>query len=223
MLRIDVDTTTPAGSNNLCGATGDGSAAYGVPASNPYATGSDNCAEIWSAGLRNPWRFSFDRSTGDMLIGDVGQGPSNAREEVSLEPALALGGLNYGWRCREGFLLRNTSAPVCNAPPSFTDPILDYPHTESRCSITGGYRYRGPAPSLDGLYFFGDACGGRIMVATEDEGDWSFVTWSPSSIGGIRSFGEDTQGNVYVGTSSTVFLITGDTPDPDLIFGDGFE
>ncbi len=223
MLRIDVDATTPAGSNRLCAAAADGSAPYAIPPTNPYASTTSNCAETWAAGLRNPWRFSFDRQTDDLLIGDVGQNQGSGREEVTLYPAASAGGLNLGWRCREGFNTRSTGAPVCNAPPAFTDPIFEYlTGSESRCAITGGYRYRGPAPSLQGLYFYGDACGGRIMVATESTGNWTQQYFSPSSIGSIRTFGEDSEGNVYVGTSSTVFLLTGDVPT-DLIFENGFE
>jgi glucose/arabinose dehydrogenase len=220
MLRIDVDATTPAGSNNLCAATADGSAPYAVPANNPFAGDADHCGEIWAIGLRNPWRFSFDRRTGDMWIADVGQ---DTREEVNLEAAAAPGGLNYGWRCREGTFVRSTSAPVCNAPPALIDPVFDYARAGGRCSITGGYRYRGPAPGLDGLYFFGDFCQGRVLVASDSGNGWDFVTWSADSIGNIRTFGEDPAGNLYVGTSETVFLITGDTTDPDRIFADGFE
>ncbi len=223
MLRIDVDATTPAGSNRLCGAAANGSAPYAVPADNPYATTTSNCAEIWSAGLRNPFRFSFDRETKDLLIADVGQFD---REEVNLEPSSSKGGLNYGWRCREG-LDENPNGtvaanpPVCNLPPPFTNPIFEYDHGGGRCSITGGFRYRGPARSLQGLYFFGDFCESRIRVATEVDGVWSQQLWT-GSIGFIRTFGEDGFGNVYVGTPTTVSLITGDVPD-DIIFGDGFE
>jgi glucose/arabinose dehydrogenase len=220
MLRIDVDGTTPGGSHNLCGVPAGEAAPYAIPPTNPFASGSTNCAEIWSSGLRNPWRFSFDRLTGDMWIADVGQ---NAREEVNLEPVIATGGLNYGWRCREGTQSYSASAPVCNAPPAFVEPVFDYARAGMRCSITGGYRYRGPAPSLQGLYFFGDYCEGRILVASQSGPGWSFVTWSPSSIGNIRTFGEDAVGHVYVGTVNTVFLITGFVPPPGLIFANGFE
>jgi len=237
MLRIDVDTTTPAGTNRLCGANANGSAAYAVPIDNPYASTTSNCAEIWAAGLRNPFRFSFDRETKDMFIADVGQGPTNgAREEVNFESASSSGGQNYGWRCREGFAENPNGTvavnpPVCNAPPAFTNPIFELcrgvgPEAcavpeNSTCSITGGYRYRGPASSLTGLYFFGDFCEGRVRVATEDNGSWTQQLWT-SNIGNIRSFGEDALGNVYVGTSSTVFLITGNVRS-DVIFANGFE
>ena len=156
-----------------------------------------------------------------MLIGDVGQ---SAREEVNLEPADSPGGLNYGWRCREGTLTNNTAAPVCNAPPAFTAPIFDNDRSNNRCSITGGYRYRGPAPTLDGLYFFGDFCEGWVRIATEAAGTWTQQRWPTvaGNIGNIRTFGEDASGNVYVGTSSTVFLITGTVP-VNTIFINGFE
>ncbi len=221
MLRIDIDSTTPAGSNRLCAAAADGSAPYAIPDTNPFFSTTSNCAEIWASGLRNPFRFSFDRETKDMLIGDVGQ---SAREEVNLEPADSPGGLNYGWRCREGTLTNNTAAPVCNAPPAFTAPIFDNDRSNNRCSITGGYRYRGPAPTLDGLYFFGDFCEGWVRIATEAAGTWTQQRWPTvaGNIGNIRTFGEDASGNVYVGTSSTVFLITGTVPI-NTIFINGFE
>jgi hypothetical protein len=219
MLRIDVDSTTPAGTNRLCGAAANGSAPYAVPVDNPYVSTTSNCAEIWASGLRNPFRFSFDRETKDMLIGDVGQ---SAREEINLEPASSGGGLNYGWRCFEGNRTNITTAPVCNAPPAFVAPIFDNDRSNNRCSITGGYRYRGPAPSLGGLYFFGDFCEGQVRVATQAMGgSWSQQIWT-SSGGNIRTFGEDPIGNVYMGTSSTVFLITGDLP-VNTIFINGFE
>ncbi|MFA5683986.1 MAG: PQQ-dependent sugar dehydrogenase [Lysobacteraceae bacterium] len=220
MLRIDVDNATAAGSHNLCGVAAGAAAPYAVPTSNPYASDATGiCAEIWAAGLRNPWRFSFDRQTNDLWIADVGQG---AREEVNLEPASSTGGLNYGWRCREGTQSYSTSAPYCNNPPPFTAPAFDYARSGGRCSITGGYRYRGPAPSLDGLYFYGDYCQGRVLVAQANGPSWTQTIWSPTSIGNIRTFGEDGDGNVYVGTVNTVFLITGDPPG-DEIFADGFE
>ncbi len=218
MLRIDVDNTTPAGSNRLCGAAANGSAPYAIPANNPFASTTSNCAEVWALGLRNPFRFSFDRDTKDMLIGDVGQG---SREEVNFESASSLGGRNYGWRCREGTLSNLTNAPVCDQPSVFDGPIFEYDHGGGRCSITGGYRYRGPAPSLEGLYFFGDFCEGIIRVATESGGSWTQQTWM-SSGGNIRTFGEDAIGNVYVGTATTVSLITGTLPS-NTIFINGFE
>ncbi|MDW8478572.1 MAG: PQQ-dependent sugar dehydrogenase [Xanthomonadales bacterium] len=194
MLRIDVDASTPAGPNNLCAANPDGSAAYAVPAGNPFLGDPlGRCAEIWAYGLRNPWRFSFDRATGEIWIADVGQ---NTREEVSLEPP-GTPGRNYGWRCREGTHVFNTSAPYCNDPgviASLIPPVLEYPRTSPRCSVTGGYRYRGPAVNLRGLYFFGDYCEGRVLVGYRSGGGWAFLPWSPSSIGNIRTFGEDEAG-----------------------------
>ncbi len=228
MLRIDVDNSTPAGANRLCADAADGSAPYAIPNDNPFASNTSNCAEVWALGLRNPFRFSFDRETKDMFIADVGQG---AREEVNFEASSSLGGRNYGWRCREGTRPNQSNAPACNQPSVFDEPIFELcreanvntcpaPFT-STCSITGGYRYRGPAPSLQGLYFFGDFCESIIRVATETGGSWSQQTWTPSG-GNIRSFGEDAIGNVYIATASTVSLITGTLPS-NTIFINGFE
>ncbi len=123
---------------------------YAIPANNPFVgrTGDD---EIWSYGLRNPWRPSFDRLTGDLYIADVGQG---AREEISVQPAGSSGGENYGWDVREGMV----GNPVAGA----IDPIFEYPRTVGQ-SITGGYVYRGPIPELQGHYFFADFVSNRIM------------------------------------------------------------
>ncbi len=221
MLRIDVDAATPPGPNTLCGAAPDGSAPYAIPAGNPFPSpdAQGRCAEIWAFGLRNPWRFSFDRGTGEMWIADVGQ---NTREEVNLEPPNTPG-RNYGWRCREGTHVFNTAAPFCDDPgniASFVPPVIEYARSTPRCSVTGGYRYRGPAFNLRGLYFFGDYCEGRVLVASVGPGGWSFLVWSASSIGNIRTFGEDEDGRLYVGTNGTVFRITGDLT---VIYGNGFE
>lgn len=220
MLRIDVDATTPAGGNRLCAAAANGSAPYAVPNDNPYAESGDDpgCGEVWLTGLRNPWRFSFDRDTDDMFIGDVGQ---DTREEIDLLPASSTGGENFGWRCREGLIANISGAPVCNAPPAFVDPIFDVPQSGGVCSITGGYRYRGPAQTLDGLYFFGDYCQGRVRVAVDGGGSWSESIWTPF-IGNIRTFGEGVNGEVYVGSDDTIYLISG-YASADVVHQHGFE
>src|SRR5262249_22827210 len=141
-----------------------------------------------------PWRFSFDRANGDLLIGDVGQ---NAYEEVDYQLASSAGGENYGWRLMEG--------NHCYNPPTNCDdgtlvhPVLEYGHTLGRCSITGGYRYRGTAiPGLVGIYLFGDFCGGQIYAGTEDSsGTWTSTQMLDTAIN-ISSFGEDDAGEVYV-------------------------
>ena len=223
MLRIDVDNITPPGSNRLCAAAANGSAGYAVPADNPYASSGPGCAEVWLSGLRNPWRFSFDRDTDDMLIGDVGQ---DAHEEIDLLPASSTGGENFGWRCREGLFANPsgsiaTSAPVCNAPPAFVEPIMDVPQSGGVCSITGGYRYRGPAQTLHGAYFFGDYCQGRILVGFDEGSSWSYTTWTPF-VGNLRTFGEGRNGEVYAGSDNTIFLISG-YATADIVHEHGFE
>ncbi|NUM49465.1 MAG: PQQ-dependent sugar dehydrogenase, partial [Anaerolineales bacterium] len=134
MLRIDVDGggTAP----DSCGMTNQN---YTVPADNPLADGAGGaCDEIWATGVRNPWRFSFDRVTGDLYIGDVGQG---TWEEVNFQPAAGPGGENWGWRCYEGNHAYNTTG--CGPIGSYDFPFFEYQHTSSRCSVTGGYVYRG--------------------------------------------------------------------------------
>ena len=202
MLRID-----PCASASC-------STPYSIPADNPFV-GTSTPDEIWSIGFRNPFRWSFDRETGDMLIADVGQ---SLREEVSFEPALAAG-LNYGWSCREG----NIAGPgACSG--SFVEPILAYDHSQSRCSIAGGYRYRGCIQGLRGTYVFSDFCGGQIYFANEDSpGNWSFGEWTDLP-GSVLGFGGDEAGELYLLQFSSIsrFESASDCTVSN-IFDDGFE
>jgi glucose/arabinose dehydrogenase len=164
---------------------------YSIPADNPKAFGPSAAPEIWSAGLRNPWRFSFDRQTGDLYIADVGQ---NAYEEVNFQPAASKGGENYGWNPREGFEPYNGGADS----PAFTPPIHEYSH-DLGCSVTGGYVYRGQAlPALNGVYMYGDYCSGMVWGLRRDgAGKWTNQTLM--QVGSpISSFGEDEAGELYV-------------------------
>jgi len=159
-----------------------------VPSSNPFGN------EIWAYGLRNPWRFSFDRLTGDLWIGDVGQ---NTYEEVDLQPSSSRGGENYGWRLMEGLHCFN---PSTNCPrQGLTLPIAEYDHSAGDCSITGGYRYRGAKyPRLRGVYLYGDYCTGTIRgIAQNADGSWSSAKLLTTSTH-ISSFGEDANGELYV-------------------------
>lgn len=197
MLRIDVNTTT-------------GQLAYGIPPDNPFVGSPlpDVRAEIWAYGLRNPWRFSFDRVAGDLFIGDVGQ---NAREEIDFVRAGTAGGMNFGWRVMEGTQCTNLGGgPPCN-DSGFTPPILDYDHGQVRCSVTGGYLYRGRAvPELksttppvigqlyNGVYVYGDYCSGTIwrVSATAAGGVSNSVLLASGMF--ITAFGEDENGEIYV-------------------------
>jgi hypothetical protein len=173
ILRIDVDRPGPG-------------TLYSSPPDNPFvdAPGRD---EIFAFGFRNPWRFSFDRATGEPWIGDVGQGE---REEI--DRSLVRGG-NYGWRVFEGFLCTNLGPSLCS-PSDYIDPLLDYSHTRGRCSVTGGYVYRGSRGTLPaGLYVYGDFCSGEIFVTN---GDTQVVLMFTAM--SISSFGEDEQGELYV-------------------------
>ncbi|MGY6631257.1 MAG: PQQ-dependent sugar dehydrogenase [Wenzhouxiangella sp.] len=218
MLRIDVDNTTPAGSTGLCAANGDGSAEYAIPADNPFI-GEDACAEVWSWGLRNPWRFTFDRETGDQWIADVGQ---NRWEEVNLERADNPGGDNYGWKVCEGNFLRGSTTAPCNLEGSIL-PVLDYA-TGSNCSITGGYRYRGPVESLQGAYVYGDYCTGRIWFAWQTgPNDFTEVEFSVEGFD-LRTFGEDEDGHLYLVRNGGIWRFDGDLPPrEDFLFQDRFE
>lgn len=184
LLRIDV---RPAG-------------AYAIPPDNPFVGQAPFRPELWDYGLRNPWRFSFDRASGDLYIADVGQ---NRREEVNVAPAASGGkGLNYGWNIMEG-LLCFKPASGCD-PAGLTRPVLDYDHSGGACSVTGGYVYRGTAiPSWQGTYFFADYCAGWVRSFRYVDGQATAVTdWPTLSPGGnITSFGEDAQGELYILTA----------------------
>ena len=176
ILRIDVDGLPLA-----------------IPPDNPFVGDPAARDEIWAYGLRNPWRFSFDRHTGDLFIADVGQ---ERREEVDFQGAGSPGGENYGWRRMEGSLCFQPSSG-CN-DGSLVLPILEYDHGLG-CSVTGGYVYRGEAaPGLRGTYLFGDFCSGRIWGATPGaSGVWSAVELADTELS-ISSFGEDEAGELYV-------------------------
>jgi hypothetical protein len=175
----------------------DSGAACATAISNPFAAGG-GAAEVWSFGLRNPWRFSFDRQTGDLYIGDVGQ---DAREEIDVVAGTHAGrGTNFGWRLMEGVLCFNP-ATNCN-PGGLALPVLDYPHTDGACSVTGGYVYRGAAmPSLQGTYFYADFCAGFVRSFRFDRGqaveprEWPQLA-PPAGL--VSSFGEDSTGELYL-------------------------
>ncbi|MGE0160606.1 MAG: sorbosone dehydrogenase family protein [Gemmatimonadales bacterium] len=180
LLRIDVDAASP----------------YAVPADNPFVGDPTAAPEIWAKGLRNPWRFSFDRSTGDLIIADVGE---EVNEEIDFQPASSAGGENYGWNVMEG--------TDCFDPPSGCDmtdlvlPVHEYDHGEG-CSITGGYVYRGSAyPDLVGRYFFSDFCASWLrsfQIAGGMPADELEHEDAAAALSGVSSFGEDSAGELYV-------------------------
>ncbi len=178
ILRIDVDSGTP----------------YAIPPANPFVDRAGARGEIWAYGLRNPWRFSFDRLTGDLFIGDVGQADA---EEIDFQRAGSSGGQNYGWRLMEGNSCFNP--PMGCNDGSLTPPILEYRHEGSNCggSIISGYRYRGSeVPELDGLYIHGDFCSGALLAAAESGGQWTVATRDIAV--GMSAFGEDEAGELYL-------------------------
>lgn len=186
MLRYDVNIAPPY-----------------IPANNPFVNDPNVRDEVWAIGMRNPWRWSFDRVTGALFIGDVGQ---SALEEIDIEPAGA-GGRNYGWRCMEGTNCTGLSGCTCNAP-ALTLPVETYTHSFG-CSVTGGYVYRGCAmPSLQGTYFYADYCSARIWSFTYDvvtgakgptiERTSQLAPGGGQSINSITSFGEDGYGEILI-------------------------
>ncbi len=177
IIRIDVDSS------------GDG---YGIPSTNPFVSDDNRRNEIWGWGLRNPWRFSFDRLTGDLYIADVGQ---NVWEEVHFQPAQSPGGENYGWNILEGS--RCFSQTNCNAS-GLEQPIFEYDH-QGHCSVTGGYVYRGSAfPQLYGNYFVADYCSGNIWaLIQEEDGTWTHRSVLDTEFV-VSSFGQDVNGELYL-------------------------
>lgn len=178
MLRIDVSGAT-----------------YTSPPGNPFAASGTFRHELWNWGLRNPWRWSFDRQTGALYIGDVGQ---NAYEEIDVQPASSTGGENYGWNVMEG--THCYGAQSCNQS-GLTLPVITYDHGDG-CAVTGGYVYRGSAvPAVQGHYFYSDSCSGFIRSFRMSGGQAvDRKEWSALSLGGVYSFGEDGQGELYVMT-----------------------
>jgi uncharacterized protein (TIGR03437 family) len=192
MLRIDVES---------------GVSPYAVPPSNPFANNPGYRPEIWATGLRNPWRYSFDRATGDLWIADVGQ---NRAEEVNYQPATSAGGENYGWRLMEGL--------ECYPPGSacsrqgLTPPVLEYTRTLG-CSVTGGFVYRGDRwPALHGTYLYGDFCTGNIWGVRRAGAGWDNQMVVNRSGASITSFGEDENGEIYVAGSGALYLVTAGAP-----------
>ena len=193
-----------------------------IPVDNPYVGPGLPLDEIWAFGVRNPWRFSFDRLTGDLYIGDVGQ---SSLEEIDFQPADSIGGANYGWRCMEGTGCTGLTGCTCN-DPSLTLPIKTYA-TGSDCSITGGYVYRGCAiPDLAGSYFYSDYCSSFIRTlryvggAVTDEHDRTAkLTPTQGSLSNVTSFGEDASGELYiVSHNGDIFKIV---PDGEAVCGNG--
>jgi glucose/arabinose dehydrogenase len=215
MLRIDVDGGTP----------------YAIPPTNPFAGSTAWRQEIWALGLRNPWRWAFDRLTGDLYIGDVGQ---NAVEEIDFQPASSAGGENYGWKMMEGASCYSTTAcpnyiPACNTA-ALSAPLYTYSHS-SGCSVTGGVVYRGCAiPDLRGAYFFGDYCNNAIWSLRQVGGavtDFRNRTAELAPGGGLTinspvHFGEDARGEILiVDLGGEVFKIVPRLPAPAANLGNG--
>lgn len=205
ILRIDVEmesTTIVLGANRtflpiiLADVRSSSMQPYAIPPDNPFVGTAGAKGEIWAYGLRNPWRFSFDRQTQDLYIGDVGQ---DKIEEVDFQPASSQGGENYGWNILEG---TNCYKPAsgCTPPPNYVAPVSEYNHgtnDSNGCSISGGYVYRGSQfPGLDGIYFYGDFCSGKIWGLQQSGGVWQDQMLLDTAYN-ITSFGEDQSGDLF--------------------------
>ncbi len=177
MLRIDIDSSDP----------------YGIPADNPFVDDPNARDEIWAIGLRNPWRYSFDRLTGDLYIADVGQGQW---EEIDFASAASTGGENYGWPIIEGsYCYESNSCTI----EGLIRPIAEYDHAEGNCAVTGGYVYRGSlSPGLWGTYVYADYCSGRFWGLRVTDAGVETRLFFQRTGALFSSFGEDEQGEVYI-------------------------
>lgn len=218
MLRIDVDNRGGTVSADMCGSSGISPAEYSIPASNPHVGTSQTCDEIWSAGFRNPWRFSFDRADNRLIIGDVGQG---AYEEITVSAAGA-GGLDHGWSRCEGrhYDDASGSGTTCPQTTNTVAPVIEYDHS-SRCAVSGGFVFRGPVRRMHGTYFYGDSCNGMVWWSESTGATWDSGGEHSLNLGSgsIYGFGEDQDGNIYVVRSNGQVqkLVS------EFIFDDGFQ
>jgi glucose/arabinose dehydrogenase len=227
IIRLDVHATTASAPANFCGVAAGEPAPYAIPPDNPFRDVDlypQECAEIFNWGFRNPYRFSFDRQTGDLLIGDVGQG---AWEEIDFQAA-GSAGQNFQWNQCEGLHTYPGGVLGCTGPAGSVVPKLDYGHNvaPSRCAVSGGYVYRGPIIPLRGQYVFSDYCTGDIYIVANAGAGVS--VWSYETLGGTPSmntygFGEDASGNLYVTDQAGEIYRFHSASGTDLIFANGFD
>lgn len=196
MLRIAVDPSNPT---------------YSIPSDNVFANDTSlGRPEIYTLGMRNPWRWSFDRLTGDLWIGDVGQ---NVYEEIDFQPAGIPSGRNYGWRCYEANATYNTSG--CAPSNAFTYPVYNYAHTGGACSITGGYVYRGAKfNDIYGKYFYTDYCVSSIQALTKNGSTFSNFNYGSLGASSVVSFGEDRWGEIYCAGGSVIYKLASINCEP---------
>jgi glucose/arabinose dehydrogenase/ribosomal protein L33 len=187
ILRVNVDSDD---------FPGDANTNYANPPDNPFV-GTAGSDAVWAYGLRNPFRFSFDKSTHDMYIGDVGQG---AREEIDFQASSSSGGENYGWRCREGTIANPSGPSGCSGFSSYSNPVGEYlTHENNSCAVTGGNVYRGTDnTSMVGYYLFADYCNGYLYSLKKNGATWEKLLQAKLSGRNISSFGEAIDGEVYV-------------------------
>jgi glucose/arabinose dehydrogenase len=227
IIRLDVHATTASAPANFCGAATGQAAPYAIPTGNPFRDVGQHpqeCAEIFNWGFRNPYRFSIDRQTGDMLIGDVGQ---NAWEEISFQASGSVG-QNFQWNQCEGRHTYPDGVLGCAGPSGSVRAKLDYAHSDDPfgCAVSGGYVYRGPIVPLRGQYVFSDYCTGDIYVvanAGAAVSPWTYQTLGGTPAMSTYGFGEDAQGNLYVASGGGEIYIFHSDSGNDLIFANGFD
>ncbi len=210
MLRIDVDG---GGHSPDCA-----SGPYTVPADNPLVGTAGACDEIWASGLRNPWRFSFDRQTGDMFIGDVGQA---SWEEIDFQPAASTGGENWGWDCFEGDHSFADPSPRIGCGPAgdYDFPIFEYESNGGPCAVTGGFVYRGGLyPAMVGHYIFADYCSGDFWSLSNPGGSGWVSLYQGDFGSSFTTFGEGADGELYAASGGTIYHVIAEstalTPTP---------
>ncbi|MEM1181808.1 MAG: PQQ-dependent sugar dehydrogenase [Acidobacteriota bacterium] len=209
ILRLDVDRNV------------DTAPYHAIPPNNPFVNDPGTLDEIWALGLRNPWRFTFDRGTGDLFIADVGH---KLRDEINFVSAGGGGGLNYGFKMMEGFACRGSDAncsdpiPGCN-DPAYTSPILDNALVGNQCAVIGGYVYRGNRiPALRGTYLVGDYCGATGLI-TRSGSTWRREALS-TELPGLVAFGEDRDGEIYLLVSGDLYSLRDVVDDSSVAFAD---
>jgi glucose/arabinose dehydrogenase len=213
ILRIDVDHSSPAGTPGICAGADDDSANYVIPSANPFAQVPANCGEILHYGLRNPWRFNIDATTGTMYIGDVG---NDLYEEIDVVGAADVAA-NFGYPCVEGDHVTGWCASL---PAGLTSPLVTHAHDGNVCSVIGGFVWRGASAGWHGRYLFADYCAGDLFYAEPSGSGWQWLSAPviPAvTLFGVRSLAQSPNGTLFILLSENLLEIS------EALLADGFE